>query len=94
MESVLKRFGTAGAANLPDAKELPSDASYGFQLDDSWMLIVYYKNHSLLTWHLVEAPREIDVQPPSQYTGSWMVYRLDGSAVRQYFANGQRGDMD
>lgn len=89
METVLKRFKEAHAGYLPDVAELPQDASYGFQLDDSWMLTVYFKNRILLSWHLIEAPREVEVMPPPHYTGTWMVYKLDGTAVRQNFRDGQ-----
>jgi len=90
IDSVLDLFRKAGAVDVPaSAKEMPPTCDYGFQLDDGWMLEIYYKDYTLLEWHLLEAPRLVEVPPPANYTGIWVVYHLDGMAARENFRNGQ-----
>jgi len=94
LDDVLKLLRKAGVVDLPaSAKDLPDTADYCFHLDDSWALEIYYQNRVVKEWHLFEAPRTIEAVPPGTYTGRWVVYRLDGSAVQEYYANGKQGNV-
>ena len=66
---------------------LPSNVDAGLQLDDSWALEAFFHDGKLVFWHLFPAPRLVDVPPPPGYTGTWMVYRLDGSPIRRNYRN-------
>src|SRR5262249_36323782 len=92
LEDLLTLLREAKAFDAPEpGRHFPESASFGFQLEESWILTVYYKIRILQEWKLVEAPQQIWVVPPPDYTGTWMIYRLDGTAMRAYASKGEFG---
>lgn len=87
IKATLEHLQTAGASVSPD-EFVPADVDEGFQLDDFWMLETFFHDGKLVSWHLLSSPRLVDVPPPPKYTGTWMVYRLNGTAVRLNYRNG------
>jgi len=95
LNDILKLLRAAGARDVPaSVSDLPDTADYSFQLDDSWALEIYYQDRVVKEWHLFEAPRTIEAVPPGTYTGRWVVYRLDGTSVQEYYTKGKQGDVD
>ena len=59
------------------------DESYAniFRLDDEWVLICRFKNNSdlLIDTKLDPSLKRIDVSPPRDYTGKWVIYYINGN---------------
>ena len=60
------------------------------RLDDSWVLLCTMNDSQLTEYKIVEEPKEIQVEPPSNYSGFWRTYRINGKLACLYdYQNGR-----
>jgi hypothetical protein len=87
IKATLEHLKAAGASVSSD-EFVPADSDDGFRLDDFWMLEAFFHDGKLLSRRVVPSSRLVNVPPPPGYTGTWMVYTLNGTAVRLNYRNG------
>ncbi len=87
IKTTLEHLQAAGAS-VSTNEVVPANGNDGFQLDDSWMLEVFFHDGRLLSRRVVPNPRLVNVPSPPGYTGTWTVYTLNGTAVRLNYRNG------
>jgi hypothetical protein len=55
---------------------------------EGWVLVCAYDEPGLLSdFQIIEEPRVVGVTPPSNYTGFWRVYRLNGASTGLLYYN-------
>jgi hypothetical protein len=83
----LNKWGVAvSAVNMPN-----NSFTVHYRLDDTWVLACAYTEPGLLSdVQISEEPRTISVPPPSNYTGLWHSYRIDGKPTGLlYYSRGE-----
>jgi len=73
-----------------------------YRLDDAWLLRFGYHNGknrfqdgTLIHAELIESPRHVWVAPPTNFSGVWITYFVNGQkADETAFTDGNRGVLD
>lgn len=66
----------------------------GYRLDGSWILRCRFVNDKLAEHKLVLAPKAVALDPPKDFTGRWVTYRIDGQKCTEedYIRGRRHGD--